>query len=815
MKTTATAGLLLALLLGVGCSPVRGAETNQTPRVGSLREFDRFTFEGGTNFSAQCLWLALNSTFDFPELSHPLAPRDAFLAAIESQLRLGYIHCGFPDARITARYDDKADRVVVRIQEGIRYRCGPVEVIGTRKIPTQPIVEALTVTNACTDVLSQPFQFLDNSPANRTDAAETNSTKIWVAGQPAHFDDISLRYLSGKVTNTLAKNGFFLSRFSLNIVTNAANRTATLQVKILDEGPPASIDRIEVAGNQKNSREELLNFLGLKPGMAFTSDLAAAVNDQLYHSARFLTNSVVAGPPDTSGRVKLTVTVLEYDESPPLQSEFNPTEKTMLEARNWLAKLGGSRDEAVLSVAGYSDEETTLQCILAPRQGLLILENETTSNTNRLRHAMIMSSSQIALYVPKVQQKFATHFSTEQFKSYITVETRAPDSDGNSGNFTVGAGLNSTEDLTNAPPYALSVSLAPAAFLRLAHSTNSTVWFAGGQLIRSNSSSVLKLDARTGRFIELTIHGEDPPHTRMNLHFEPDAFESALARIEHNGAGFTNVCRTNAPFGSAIAFFGSELVQLQPVDTFLRTKLPAITCAQLPTLLQQLGTKDFLAPFEDAFVDTRKNTNDPAGEFEIPEESRPGGGGPVAAVMTTVAQWFLEASDLVFQPRSWPWTVSRDMAFLSRNQPAYVGPDMHEICDSSETGPIGCLVAAQFLQSQNPPAAKAMAVGGLERLSNDAFRNDCRLLLDEHYIAGRFAARLAATLGALDELELDAFVEPMNAAQAEFIRDCAQRVHAAKAGQPLFETIAPALDEYWESDLKKHVTNQLKQLANE
>ena len=815
MKSTAIAGLVLALVLGVECSPVRGAETNQTPRVGSLREFDRFTFEGATNFSGENLWLGLNSTYDFPAQSHPLAPRAAFLAAIESQLHLGYIHCGFPDARITARYDDKADRVIVHIQEGIRYQCGPVIVIDARKIPTQPIVEALTVTNACTDVLSQPFQFLDNSPANRTEVAETNSTKIWVAGQPAHFDDISLRYLSGKVTNTLAKHGFFLSRFSLNIVTNAADRTATLQVKILDEGPPASIDRIEVAGNRKNSREVLLNFLGLKPGMAFTSDLAAAANDQLYHSARFLTNSVVAGPPDTSGRVKLTVTVLEYDESPPLKSEFNPTGKTMLEARNWLSKLGGSRDEAVFSVSGYSDEDTTLQCILAPQQGLLILENEMVSGTNRLRHALIASSSQIALYVPKVQQKFVTHFSTEQFKSYLTVETHAPDSNGNCGDFTLGAGLNSIDDLTNAPPYVLSVSFAPAAFLRLAHSTNSTIWFAGGQLIRSNSSSVIKLDARTGRFIELTFIGQEPPYTRMSLHFEPDAFESALARIEYDGAGFTNVCRTNAPFGSAVAFFGSELVQLPFVDSFLRTKLPAITCAQLPTLLQQLGTKDFLAPFEDEFTDTRKNVKNLAGEFEIPEESRPGGGGPVAAVMTTAAQWFLEASDLMFQPRSWPWTVSRDMAFLSRNQPAYVGPDMLDISASSETGPIGCLITAQLLKSLNPAAAKILATRGLERLSTDAFRSDCRLLLDEHYIAGRFAARLAATLGALDELDLDAFVEPMNAAQAEFIRDCAQRVHAAKPGQPLIETIAPALDGYWENELKQNVANQLKQLANE
>ena len=56
-----------------------------------------------------------------------------------------------------------------------------------------------------------------------------------------------------------------------------------------------------------------------------------------------------------------------------------------------------------------------------------MLENEVVSGTNRLRHALIASSSQMALYAPERQQKFVAHFSTKQFKSYFTVETGAPD----------------------------------------------------------------------------------------------------------------------------------------------------------------------------------------------------------------------------------------------------------------------------------------------------------------------------------------------------------------------------------------------------
>lgn len=812
MKIVAT--IFIFVVLGMVNSPVRGAETNDIPRVGQLREFSHFAFEGNNTFSARSLWFGLNSTFDFPELSHPLAPRDAFLRAIESQLRLGYAHCGFPNAEITAKCDADADAVTVNIKEGPRYLCGPVEIIGARKMPTQPMVQALTITNADTEALLQPFQFQDNAPANRNKATETNNSSIWAAGLPAHFDEFSLRFLSRRVTKTLGKHGFFLTKFKVQVVTNSEDRTAALQVKILDEGPPATIKNIKVVGNRKNSRKALLNYLNLKKGMKFTSELAADINNRLYHSARFLTNSVQAGSPDASGRLKLTIEVLESDDSPPLTGEFKPAAKTMLKARDWLAKLGDSEEEAVFSVSGYSKPPMALECILAPHKGLLILENELVSGTNQLRHALVASSSQIALYVPRLQQKYVTAVSSEQFESFITAQTGVPGANGHTASLSLGAGLTSRENVVGAPPYALRMSLAPAAFVGQAHLKSYTTWLDGNQFIYSNADLSLKLDAKTGRFIEYTQKTGESAHSQMNLHFEPHAFELALARIERDGAGFTNVCRTNAPFGSAIAFFGSELVQLPFVDSYLRAMLPAVTCEQLPALLQQLGTEDFLAPFE-IFNSLQVATNNPADNFEIPEESRPVPSGIIGNEMAAVAQEVLADADLIFPPRSWPWIVMRDAAFFTRGQQTYLKPDMAVIYGSNETGPIGCLATARFLQFTGASGSEKMTKQGLQKLSADAFRNDYRLLLNEHYVAGEFIARLAAVLAKLNQSQLDALTAPMNASQAEFIRDCAQHLRAANAGQSLADTIAPALDAYWERDLKKTIAVQLKKIAKE
>jgi len=140
-----------------------------------------------------------------------------------------------------------------------------------------------------------------------------------------------------------------------------------------------------------------------------------------------------------------------------------------------------------------------------------------------------------------------------------------------------------------------------------------------------------------------------------------------------------------------------------------------------------------------------------------------------------------------------------------------------EICRSDDLGPVGCLVTARLLNDMKPPLAKATAARGLQRLSDEAFRSDCRLFLDEHYVTGQFAARLAATLGDLNEPELDAVVAlmPASAGRADLIRDCARRVHAAPKGQPLFETLAPVLDAYWEKEGKQNVADELKKLVNE
>ena len=86
------------------------------------------------------------------------------------------------------------------------------------------------------------------------------------------------------------------------------------------------------------------------------------------------------------------------------------------------------------------------------------------------------------------------------------------------------------------------------------------------------------------------------------------------------------------------------------------------------------------------------------------------------------------------------------------------------------------------------------------------------MFLEGDSIASQCCQRLAASLRALDDDQLAALAKQQSPARGEFLRDCSRRLRAAK-DQPLLETLAPALDAYWEQELKEQVAAALKALT--
>ena len=73
------------------------------------------------------------------------------------------------------------------------------------------------------------------------------------------------------------------------------------------------MDQIEVAGNKKNSREDILKYLGIKVGDLMTRERALELKYRLWLSGRFTKHEVMLTPPSRYSQCRLQIEVVEYE----------------------------------------------------------------------------------------------------------------------------------------------------------------------------------------------------------------------------------------------------------------------------------------------------------------------------------------------------------------------------------------------------------------------------------------------------------------------------------------------------------------------
>ncbi|MCX6928749.1 MAG: ankyrin repeat domain-containing protein [Verrucomicrobia bacterium] len=787
-----------------------------TLRVGDFYDLQRVVFEGTKTFTPQVLREELRDTRDFFVISHPLAPQDAFLEMIQQKLLIGYQHCGFPEARIEARRDARAGRIVVKVEEGPRYRCGAVKVSGAQKVPAAAMIERVMSSRARTRPVQPAFDFQDKAPATSplTQALATEpkpSDVLWVKGEPAPFANVDLRHMKAQVTDLLHERGFLLAKADVRMVPNPAARTAELQVEVLEEGPRAVIDRIDISGNRTNTAEAVLRYLDLKPGMELSGQLMASIEDRLWRAARFLSYQVTVGSSETEGRVPLQIELVEYDEAPPLTQAFTPTEQALLKLREWLSKLDESGEDLVINLSGLTAPAPEGEMVMSPRSGLAVLAKDATrKDVVREEYAILVKAGQVGFYSPSGGRKLLLACPETQLRGYFTVVINPAPTNDSPFNLMLGASFaHRQEGATASAAYQFELGLPPAVCIGFAHQWDCVSWFEGDVLTRSNATMLLKLNARTGRLLEFRKLSDEGRGT-VEIHTESGAFGRTVQRIETGANGLADLGNTNAPLSSAISFFAEEVWTSKYLGVIYGTNFASETAARLPTLLHQFKLGEILSPLDRLVV----GTNAPAakqGAFLIPEawSSSELTHFDMWAVLTS---WFLHHSDELFAAHSWPWTLLRETSFTIQHKGTYTDQALKEVYESSETGPLGYLAFAQVLGMMQPPTARKFAARGLERLSTADFRRDWSLLLAGNSVFSQCVLRLAATLRDMSDEQIAALAKEQSILRGEFIAECSRRLRAAK-DQPITNALAPVFDTYWERELKEQVKSAVQELT--
>ena len=150
-------------------------------------DWSRFHFEGNHTFQAEQLLSALIAEPDFLLANHPKSNNADVHQVTQRLLVAGYQRAGFqsPSVQIETAEDGTAS---VRIGEGMRQRCGSIQVKGAKQLDATALVDVLTKPK----MDSQAFPLLTDGGdlktarwVNPQGTVVLPSSPVWQPGKPA------------------------------------------------------------------------------------------------------------------------------------------------------------------------------------------------------------------------------------------------------------------------------------------------------------------------------------------------------------------------------------------------------------------------------------------------------------------------------------------------------------------------------------------------------------------------------------------------------------------------------------------------------
>jgi hypothetical protein len=344
--------LLLALTFGreVGAAPAK-AET-----VGNLGGETCLVLEGNKTYSQKSILKTLGTTLEFHLLSHPSAPLADYLAWLEKMVSRGYQRDGFAEVRVTVKADRKAGQIRVRITEGTRFLCGEMKITGLDKAFAEQLMarlrEAAATTNGAAKVPGAPaFSW------------------SWQEGEPVQADAVSLANRERSVPEAMAELNRHQAEARVELSLNKSRRRADLLIRVKKPGVAGRLEQIAVTGLKANTRDELLAFLQIRPGMALSGNVTNDVVSRLYDSGRFRAQAARLTALSEPGRFKLDVAVLEDPAGPSLNQPLSAEQEALLKLRTWVMQWTQRPEDWVLEAEGTKSDRRHRAEVVLGRQG--------------------------------------------------------------------------------------------------------------------------------------------------------------------------------------------------------------------------------------------------------------------------------------------------------------------------------------------------------------------------------------------------------------------------------------------------------------
>ena len=820
------AGLLCSsLLLAAVCWTTEVAaapgDIPAAPTVAALADPSRWRFVGCEAFPADELRDALAASVDVIVASRSSGTIDKLIEMVTRELTLGYRSVGYPDAVVAADVNRDARQLVITIDEGKLFRQGQVEVRGSTSIDVDRLIAAVTQKYAPEKSIpvfegtpaagEAPFKWL--KPNGQP---ETLKDAIWNPGKPASFAPTVWKSWDLLIQLFLKRQGYADPVLSTS-VEPVRDGTATLVITIRDEGPRIVLGEIEVTGNERNSTEDILEYLQLKPGQPFDALQQARLHWRLKQAARFLKHDVqLISPPFGDGPSRLKLTLVEAPRVPTLKEPFTPEQLVAIRAAHWMSTQREFDWEVSLRAIQLGEDanpfwkefcgarETALRYILSPTACSVMVELTMTDRDERLVWGQVLSVSRDSgwLLAPHRKAKLEWGGFHGTLLLQMVFDVQPPDGEGRMSKINFGYGLNSHEP-KDGQPIRTDASIAPLAMiLEVTKETNKVELTDERMTIRVESFEMI-LDAKTGRF--LTWH-YDYEGTRFVIRSDKHIHAAAANKWQTQQAALRNRLDAGAPVTTTLQYVGEEARSIEKLQT---PRLP-----KWFRLAERFVNSGALRPLDEAVAKSSAAAS-PA-KFSIPIE--PNLKSPLGALawLDPVIRAALPFYAKVF-PRETPgWTIGREATLLLLQPKGVTIPSplgVRLMLEEGRLGPLHFLLAARLFGVVSPGHRFVLANRGLQELTPESFRRDIAAILNEKGLASHSANALAELLRSLDEPDLDDLAELLSLAEDDGALVTRRLKELTRRRDEPVHVLLPELAEQAWPVLRSHVEAALKDLA--
>lgn len=711
------------LAWGMAAVVLLADEPVETGDWGDLR---RLQVTGVQQLDAARIYEAIGGDWDLAWQSHPRNPLPNYLGALQRRVLFGVQRAGFPQGRVEVTTDSAAQRVRLQIFEGPRFRAGEVAVAGCPPEVAQHLAAWMKGPRIPEDAFLRIREEVNGRTSRqwvKSDGSEVDPEKpLWVPGGFSPFDEPTRAALEREVQRGLASAGWTNALFTVAVAPGRQPGVAQLVIDVLELGELARIRSIKVEGNERDTRDEILAFLGLELGQTFTQERRAECDERLRASGRFRKHNVEFRTRFGGDGVEVTVAVVDYAAAPRLSQPLRREQQALLRCREWILNHGTRGEELVVRRNGDRAESISIgEVVISPAQGMLIRLTQPDGK----EVSVCFGAGEWGLYCSHGDGALAMPWTrNEQMRGSLHFGLNPNPNEPKPHVIRLGYGVRSADSDSPRPPLALDLVLDPAAMLAMLDDVQIRTTFRDGELTVAGPKQFLRIDAATGRVLELRLLFESK--SSWSVTFERDYLTKRLAEIRREaGPNRFNPVR---PVSAAAEFFTSPpLVSLleNATDNFGQAPGEPSRWKGMTAAVRSLTMAGCLEPLDRLAVDFYDDmSRDDRDRFVMP---MPEAEAKALGLSKMIGAGAMLAIDRMCGRETWVATLPRALAAAYAQEVRYAQFDVQQLAVDPQFGPVGHLLAVGFFP--HPATAHGFARRGLGRLDLNAFQADRDQLL--------------------------------------------------------------------------------------